>query len=168
MSKSIPEIIKDFFKSKESELPFYTCVFRNDGVVIYKNSSKIDESSIGALMGGVWQAATALASFIPEEKKIQNNHSEIFRFSFDTSSSGIYILPLKFDKFEYYLGVIYCNEINPGFLKNKMRDLSLKFFAHVSERYKPENKTVTTSRSQFLFTEISDEEIDKMFGIVGN
>ena len=49
-------------------------VVRNDGVIVYSNTEDFNESySIGALVGGLWQAAEALNSMI-------SNNSDVFEF----------------------------------------------------------------------------------------
>ena len=93
-------------------------------MILYQNKesqNSLSQASVGALLGGVWQAARALASFIP------NNSAEAYRLSFDTASQGVYVIPIKVFNEELYLGLIYYDEMNPGLIKNKIRDMAMLF-----------------------------------------
>ncbi|MEI8345930.1 MAG: hypothetical protein WCG27_00575 [Pseudomonadota bacterium] len=136
---------------------------RPDGVLLYRKQTLTDslsENSIGALLGGVWQAAQALASFLP-----QSSLPEIFRLSFDTSSQGIYILPVRWKKKDYYLAIIFHNEDNPGAIKLRLREFSNKLTEYL------EKEAVDSSRTKgedgFLFRNITDEEMNKLFAFAG-
>jgi hypothetical protein len=134
---------------------------RQDGVIIYKKDGiglSVSHSSIGALLGGVWQAASTLASFLP-----QKNTKEIFRLSFDTSATGIYIVPFQMKGDDYYLGLLYSDELNPGFIKNRLRDLMMRLEEHLSLFEEEKKKQV----DQNLFENITDDEIEAMFAHTG-
>lgn len=140
---------------------FSVFVCRQDGHLLYNRdymNMGVESSSIGALLGGVWQAATTLASFIPRE-----DNDGIYRLSFDTSDQGIYILPFDHEGESYSLGLLYKNEINPGFLKSRLRDLLMKMNLELDSL---DFEKVTT-RDGFLFDNITDEEMDKVFNING-
>ena len=70
--ENLPRTIKEFFlkeliSSELKENKIFFC--RNDGVVLYGEGSvrnNLDKHSIGALMCGVWQASSTLASFFPK------------------------------------------------------------------------------------------------------
>ena len=123
---NVTKYVESFFKSCEinDKIQRYSFfLIRHDGVVLYHNNNlanSLTKSSIGALLGGVWQAARALASFIPKEES-----SEGYRLSFDTTDQGIYIVPIKVRTEELYLGLIYHGGVNPGFIKNKISLLKL-------------------------------------------
>lgn len=163
----IPKYVESFFKSCEvdSKIDRYSFfLIRQDGVVLYHNNdlgNSLSKSSIGALLGGVWQASKALSEFIPK-----NDNQDMFRLSFDTSSQGIYILPIKVYDEELFLGLIYFDEVNPGLIKNKIRDManSLSEYLHFELENQLSKKTKTnTKKSDFLFENISDAEMDKLF-----
>ena len=87
-----------------------------------------------------------------------------FRFGFDTSSQGIYLFPLNVAGKRYFLGAIYQDCLNPGQLKRQValiKDEMDKIFS--SESASVAKKTITTNREGFLFKDISDEEIDRLF-----
>lgn len=173
-SSRIPKYVETFFQSCEIDEKlnrFSFFMIRYDGVVLYHNNvmgNTMSKSSIGALLGGVWQAAKALAEFIPKEKK-----EEGYRLSFDTSEQGIYIVPVVNDHEELYLGLIYHDEVNPGFIKNKMREMAGSFSEFLNQELKEHGvKNLKASKSSvaddYLFGEISDAEMDRLFAFVTN
>ncbi|MFA6237262.1 MAG: hypothetical protein WC635_08065 [Bacteriovorax sp.] len=164
-NNNIPKYVEAFFKSCEIDEKLHRYSFfliRYDGVVLYHNNNlanSLSKSSIGALLGGVWQAARALADFIPKE-----NAKEGYRLSFDTSSQGVYIVPINAGSEELYLGLIYHDEVNPGFVKNKTREMATGFGEYLEQTLnESSNKINTTSESNFLFRDITDSEMDQMF-----
>ena len=158
--ENLPKLAEEFFTEvadithlKDSSL--FLC--RSDGVPLYvKNelSSEFDSSSVGALLGGVWQAARAMASFIPN-----TNDEDVFRLSFDTSNKGIYIVPIRLGDDEVYLGMIYFNEINPGMIKSKLREMSWRF----SEFWSMTEFGSLEKIDNTLFNNITDEEMENLF-----
>ncbi len=167
VNQSIPRYVETFFRSCEidEKLNRYSFfLIRHDGVVLYHNNNLADslsKSSIGALLGGVWQAARALADFIPKEEK-----QEGYRLSFDTSAQGVYIVPITAGDEELYLGLIYHDEVNPGFIKNKIREMAASFTEYLEAEIKNFATTRNTqkqTKSEFLFGDITDSEMDRLF-----
>jgi hypothetical protein len=162
----IPKYVESFFKSCEVDKKIERYSFfliRQDGVVLYHNNdlgNSLSKSSIGALLGGVWQASKALSEFIPK-----NDNQDMFRLSFDTSSQGIYILPIQVFDEELFLGLIYFDEVNPGFIKNKIRDMatSLSEYLHFELENHLSKKTKSNNKEDYLFDNITDAEMDKLF-----
>ena len=165
MSQGINEQLKTFFNQYgylENNCRFF--VFREDGLILY--SSKTVEtktaSSCGALMGGTWQAAMTLISFIGKNKKQAD-----FRLSFDSSQEGVHILSSgQFHNHKVYLGAIFTGQVNPAMLKNKIKNLNFKlsdFIKSCSAEIKKSN-----NEENFLFSNITDSEIDAMFSVVEN
>ena len=164
------EFINDFlneYLEKGAMNNFSVFVCRQDGQLVYNQDHMnmgVEKSSIGALLGGVWQAATTLASFIPNADENENQiEQNIFRLSFDTSRKGIYILPFMHDNEKYSLGLLYKDEVNPGFLKSRLRDLLMKMTVEMGNL---KLKKIKTSKN-YLFSDITDEEMDKVFNING-
>lgn len=148
------EVEKD---QKLSKCSVFLC--RQDGVVLFstiESAQKHNESSIGALVSGVWQAANSLSGFISADTE------KIFRLSFDTSDSGVYILNINYDGSGYYLGVLFNDEINPGLLKSKVRGLSDKV-----DNLEVEGPSSSCRLDEPLFENITDAEIDDMFSTAG-
>lgn len=154
---NLNEKISNFFDQDDSLKNFDFFIFRNDGISIFHHSSVYDKNSAGALISSVWHASSTLMNFMP-----QKNQDE-FRFSFDTSNGGIYILPIKFEFTEYLFALIFKNEMNPALVKNKMRDLKYKLEQFINKSKK--SNAVKNVRKSYLFNEISEEEMDKLFSI---
>ncbi len=162
----IPKYIEEFFLSFDVDQRlnrFSFFLIRQDGVILYQNKKDklINTHSIGALLGGVWQASHALSEFIPSKSKEVD-----YRLSFDTSSDGIYIVPIDTVTDKFYLGLIYYNELNPGFLKSKIRDIatSLAEYLLMQKVVKKDNLKIEKP----LFENITDAEMDRIFSFAKN
>lgn len=126
---------------------------RPDGVLLYDSGNSTEAATIGALVSGAWQASRALAG----------KSKEYFRFSFDTSDSGVYILPVEITSKEFFVACIYENVTNTGQLKMKLRKLKTQ----IEEQFKNADYNDNSS-ADFLFRNITDDEIDNLFAIAGN
>lgn len=154
---NINTLVKQFFVENDFQLlADKISVVRSDGVVVFSSTEDFNESySIGALVGGVWQAANALNTIVSKKSDVLE-----FRLSFDTSSEGIYILPFDHNDKHYFICSIYKNEKNPAVLKNKMRNIKQTLSFYLKEMVV---ESVTQSRGGYLFSDITDEEMDKLF-----
>jgi len=151
---------KNIFENSYWPTHYQLFVCRNDGVILYQNTDRdnnLDSHSIGALIGGVWQAAKSLSDFIPGP-----DLKDGYRLSFDTSSQGVYILPFSLNGIEYYLGAIYKDEKNPAKIKNLMRSKIFSLEKHFSTET---NAKQLSDKEQYLFKNISDQEMDDIFNI---
>ena len=161
-----PEKIERFFKevadiSVLANSSLFVC--RADGVNLFHMNGlgqEANEMSVGALLGGVWHAARELVKFIPKQ-----NDEDVFRLSFDTSSQGVYILPIKLVDEEFYLGLIYFDEMNPGFVKSRLRDLAFRLQEFLE---KDSEKKAAKKDESVLFENISDDEMDNLFSFASN
>lgn len=155
---NVNAIVKQFFIENDfHKIASKMAVVRQDGHIVYANTENFNEShSIGALVGGLWQAAEALNSLVSTNSDIYD-----FRLSFDTSAQGIYVLPFELSKNVFYICAIYKEINNPAVLKKNLRNLkdTLSFYL---------DETVDTreiKREGYLFNNISDEEMDKLFNL---
>lgn len=171
----IPKLVETYFKScdideKVDRFSFF--MIRSDGVVLYQNKKNKKDlqlsASVGALLSGVWQASSALSSFIPDKKQ-----DEGYRLSFDTTSQGIYIVPISTEFEDLYLGLIYFEETNPGLIKSKMREMAEKVTSFLNEEFKKIkmkeaslNSKIKTGKAEYLFSNITDAEMDRLFAFV--
>lgn len=131
-------------------------IYRDDGINIFTKDEK-NKSTIGALVAGVWQASSELS------KNVKIESDKEFQFNFYNSNSGVYLISICANSNQYIIGTSYENEINPGKLK-----LELRRFAKNIEAFITKFKNVETKvRTEYLFNEISDHEIDAMFSTVG-
>lgn len=163
---NLNKLVREFFEENEFDrLSNKLAVTRSDGTVIYCNSKdSFEASNIGALASGIWQAASSLSALV--------NKSEAplsFRLAFDTSSEGIYILPLALGEMECNLCCVFKDQINPGKLKQNMRNIAFLLEAFMREEFLRLKSTVrpTKIRSGYLFENITDEEMDRLFGVAG-
>ena len=159
--KNFNDLIKNFFETNNvGQMAARVSVVRNDGIILYSNiNDYLEASSIGALTGGLWQAAQALSSLATNN----TSESEGFRLSFDTTNQGLYILPFKIDNKEYFLCSIYEDVVNPGLLKRDFRNIKDRLVNYIKEN---EIKTVEI-KSGFLFNNITDAEMDNLFSATG-
>lgn len=162
---NLTSLLKEFFVENEfNTVSEKVAVVRNDGTVVYSNSiDSMEASNIGALASGIWQAAQSLSSLVNSSIV-----KESYRMAFDTSSDGIYLLPVNLGGRDCYLCCIFKDQINPGKLKQNMRNIAflLEAFAR-EESFQAENQDTVGEESGFLFTDITDEEMDKLFGVAG-
>lgn len=143
-------------KSSKCE-DFEIFLVRQDGLLLYHHHDEkknVDAQSISVLISGAWSASKELQS------RMGSNEEETLRFSFDNSDCGLYILPLKSGKLETFLAMYYEKEANPGFLKQRFRVLKDK----LQEKIEVSSVKV---KSGFLFKDISDEEMDRLFSFGG-
>ena len=165
-NKRYPQLITQFFNNSQikKELgkeEFY--IFRSDGILVY-NQSKTSDASVAALMAGSWQAAMALSG-----QSMLDHLKDDFRFSFDTSSNGVYILPINLKSEKLYMGLLYKNVENPGYLKNKFRMIVEKLCDYLEYQTKKTTPVMTEKdrkRDGYLFNEISDDDMNKLFGFL--
>ncbi|MBK23783.1 MAG: hypothetical protein CME70_07225 [Halobacteriovorax sp.] len=144
---------------KKNSIESTLILARQDGVVVFEQDQEIsekDKQTLGALMAGAWQAAEAMANFFPVEEK------NYFRLGFDTSDSGIYILPINASTEKFYLGLFFKNEINPAILKNKLRNVSQQIIEELSIYF-----DARENMEEPLFENITDDEIEKIFSFAG-
>lgn len=146
--------IKKFFEENDyHRLADNILVLRNDGIVVF-STDKNEDLSLGALVAGVWQAAQALSS------SVSTNHAfSDFRLSFDSSSDGVYVVPMTLVENDYYLCSIYQGEQNPGKLKRNIRLVA----ANLELFLKDHKDEVRSHREGYLFSDITDAEIDRLF-----
>ena len=156
---TISEKIKSILDLKKSAISARIFLSREDGITIYDSVQNNTTSSVSALVSGVWQASEALISLASPSQNIME-----FRLGFDTSSQGIYLYPVYLSGKRYLLGAIYRDCLNPGQLKRQLamikEEIDLIFF---EEPISTKSKKKFPEREGFLFQEISDDEIDRLF-----
>ncbi len=160
MSKlNLTERVKLLLEPKRVSVDARLFVTRDDGITIYDSVQNQTTTSVAALVSGVWQASEALMNLV-------NQNSDVleFRLGFDTSSQGIFLVPLEISGKRYFLGAIYTGLTNPGQLKRRVAMMKDEFdvvFAQSMPVKKP--MMAFEAREGFLFKDISDEEIDRLF-----
>lgn len=155
--KSINSIVKNIIDPKLNTIDARLFVSRNDGITIYDSVQDDTTSSVSALVSGVWQASEALMGLVGNNDDLLE-----YRLGFDTSSKGIYLFSFEMDGKTYCCGAIFRDCINPGFLKRQV--LMLK--TELENQQLPVANEGT--KAGYLFSEISDEEMDGLFALGGN
>jgi hypothetical protein len=156
---NVTEKIKHLLEPKKKTLKARLFVTREDGVTIYDSVQNDTTASVSALVSGVWQASEALVTMAHPHKDVME-----FRFAFDTSSHGIYLFPFNVNGKRYFLGALYLDCINPGHLKHQISKVKEEVDRCFFEQPNAQLTDKDTKREGFLFTDISDEEIDRLFG----
>lgn len=162
---NITALVKEFFVDNEfHRISEKVAVVRNDGTVLYSNSiNSLEASNIGALASGIWQAAQSLSSLVNKELP-----EDAYRMSFDTSSDGIYLLPTTLGASQCYFCCIFREQLNPGKLKQSMRNISFLLEAFIQEEtMRHAQKDEPVRNGGYLFQNITDEEMDQLFGVAG-
>jgi hypothetical protein len=147
VNDKIKNIIKNFETKNVNHF-----VLRKDGICLYSNFSKKGFESSIALMAGMWQASEALGEFA----NLENDEG---RICFESSSSGI-IIHKFLNNSDLIYAVQYKDVLNPGFFKMKLKGL----IKSIDEELKSSLKEFKVQdNNEFLFSEISDDEINRIF-----
>jgi hypothetical protein len=158
---TITEKVKLILDPKLNGLKARLFVSRDDGITIYDSVQNHTTTSVAALVSGVWQASEALMNLVDKENQIMD-----FRLGFDTTSQGIYLYPLCLGGKKYFLGAIYGDCLNPGQLKRQVSlikdEMEIFFAAEPVSR-----KVIVSAREGYLFQDISDSEMDRLFSLGG-
>ena len=160
--KQIPvtEKMKKILDPKMGGIKARLFVTREDGITVYDSIQDATTTSVAALVSGVWQASEALMGLVKTDLEIMD-----FRLGFDTSSEGIYLCPFTMSGKRYFLGAIYNSCLNPGQLKRQVAMIKeeidqLLLKDEIKAERRPEVK-----REGYLFQDITDEEIDRLFSL---
>lgn len=159
---SVGERMKLVLEPKKGGIDARLFVTREDGITVYDSVQNQTTTSVAALVSGVWQASEALMGLVR-----QNNNIMEFRLGFDTSSEGIYLFPFELEGKRYFLGAIYQDCLNPGQLKRRIALIKDEMDLLFSQLPTTKTSKSSSGREGFLFQEISDEEIDRLFGVRG-
>lgn len=158
---TVTEKIKLVLDPKLNGIKARLFVTREDGITIYDSVQNNTTTSVAALVSGVWQASEALMNLVYKQNEVMD-----FRLGFDTSSQGIYLFPFTLSGKRYFLGAIYSDCLNPGQLKRQIAMIKEEM-ERLFEAEPLPKKTIMSSRSGYLFQDISDAEIDRLFSLGG-
>lgn len=158
---TVTERVKHILDPKRGGLKARLIVTREDGITIYDSIQNQTTTSIAALVSGVWQASEAMMNLVNGQSDIME-----FRLGFDTSSQGIYLFPFMLSGKRYFLGAIYQDCLNPGQLKRQIAMIKEEMDLLFSMDPLPK-KDFVVKREGYLFQDISDEEIDRLFSLGG-
>lgn len=159
---NVMEKMKLILEAKKAGIKARLFVSRDDGITIYDSVQNQTTTSVSALVSGVWQASEALMGIANPSSNVME-----YRFAFDTSSQGVYLFPLSVGGKRYFLGALYQDCVNPGQLKRQVAMIK----AEMDRLFQNEPAVIKTkpsvSREGYLFQEISDEEMDRLFSVGG-
>lgn len=158
----VTKTVKGILDQKKIKIQARLFVTREDGITIYDSVQDSTTSSVAALVSGMWQASEALMGLVHKNQEPMD-----FRLGFDTSSHGITLFPLKLSGKKYFMGAIYENCLNPAQLKRQVSLIKSEIVSAVPEKSVPQKKIELKGREGFLFQDISDEEIDRLFSLGG-
>jgi hypothetical protein len=160
------EQVKTLLGPQRERIPARLFVTRDDGITVFDTVQDATTSSVAALVSGVWQASEAMMGMVDASQDVMD-----FRLGFDTSSQGVLLFPFRAHGKKYFLGAIYRECLNPGQLKRQVSQLKEHLSLELGEAQieappKPARRD-EVMRDEFLFKDISDEEIDRLFSIGG-
>jgi len=158
---TVTEKVKFVLDQKLNGLNARLFVTREDGITIYDSVQNNTTTSVAALVSGVWQASEALMNLVYQQNEVMD-----FRLAFDTSSQGIYLFPFNLSGKRYFLGAIYNDCLNPGLLKRQIAMIKEEMERLFIDEPLPK-KAVFSARQGYLFHDISDSEIDRLFSLGG-
>jgi hypothetical protein len=158
---SVTEKVKLILEPKLDGINARLFVTREDGITIYDSIQNNTTTSVAALVSGVWQASEALMGLVYKQSDVMD-----FRLGFDTSSQGIFLFPFSLSGKRYFLGAIYNECLNPGQLKRQIALIKEEMERLFINEPIPK-KNVVSKRQDFLFQDISDAEIDRLFSLGG-
>jgi hypothetical protein len=158
---SVTEKVKLILEPKLDGINARLFVTREDGITIYDSIQNNTTTSVAALVSGVWQASEALMGLVYKQNDVMD-----FRLGFDTSSQGIFLFPFSLSGKRYFLGAIYNDCLNPGQLKRHIALIKEEMERLFINEPIPK-KIVISKRQDFLFQDISDAEIDRLFSLGG-
>ena len=158
---SVIEKVKLILEPKLDGINARLFVTREDGITIYDSIQNNTTTSVAALVSGVWQASEALMGLVYKQNDVMD-----FRLGFDTSSQGIFLFPFSLSGKRYFLGAIYNDCLNPGQLKRQIALIKEEMERLFINEPIPK-KSVVSKRQDFLFQDISDAEIDRLFSLGG-
>ena len=162
-SLNVAEKIKGVLDARKVKIKARLFVTREDGITVYDSVQDKTTTSVAALVSGVWQASEALMGMVQ-----QGQDAMEFRLGFDSSSQGIYLFPFSLSGKRYFLGAIYSDCLNPGQLKRQVALVKEEFDRTFGDEPVPQKVASKAPRREgFLFQDISDDEIDRLFSVGG-
>ena len=170
----LKERLIDFLSKNQTSPSSVLALVRKDGMIYVSTLSEKSSFyySLGALAGGLWQAAVSLIK--SSSLKGKND----LRLHFESTSEGFIILPLIKNEDELYLCCVYEDMLNPAKLRRQVimlqQELQEQFNQEKSSPSKIKNQQKENSRiiskrssnvtnSSLLFENITDKEMDDLF-----
>lgn len=135
-------------------------IVRRDGLMVWEHQTGPQSQALAALCSGVWEAAFAMAQAAGTTTRPQG-----FRLVFDDAAAGVLVFPMTVDNQLYYLGGVYHGCTNPGRLRRQVQMLKDNVEAALtSTGAVVAPSPVANDREGYLFKDITDAEMDRLFG----
>jgi|SRR5690606_20155284 len=133
-------------------------IANQDGICLFSNKKDASDISLGALLGGVWQASRALL----DVKKIGHSRISELRLAYDDGENGFCVVAVEIAGRLSYACLLFSNEVAPGAVRTQLRHWCDDLAECLKDWKAP------ASRSGYLFKDVTDEEIDRLFGFGSN
>ncbi len=162
LSCEISNYLEDIENNISLDHDIFVC--RKDGVCLFKElSENVNAQTVGALVAGMWQAAESVNSI----NTISVNE---YMLQFSTSQQGVMVYPLYLEDEIFLLTTLFGEELNPGKLKNSCRKLRDQLVNNYTDyqQMRPKEISNEKKKQEFLFSNISDKEIDQLFSFAGS
>lgn len=159
---SLQQDMREFFKQMEIPSGVRIIVSRQDGIQMVDTHKDNLSQSLSALCAGSWEASWAMLKTM----RPRDNFND-YRFCFDTSSHGVLILPFPLKNQIFYIAGIYDNALNPALLKRKIQNLKIQLVNQLEKKINSSSSKLAEIpvNENYLFTDITDEEMDRLFGL---
>jgi hypothetical protein len=160
---SLSEKIKSVLIPKLNGIQARLFVTREDGITIFDSVQDTTTTSVAALVCGLWQASEALINLAHPKQDILE-----FRLGFDTSSQGVFLYPFVLEGKRFFLGAIYSDCLNPAQLKRRIAMIKEEIDRlYPNQEHSYISWSRVSERNGFLFQDITDEEMDRLFSVGG-
>ncbi len=133
-------------------------VVRRDGLMVWDGTPDDRSQPLAALCGGMWEASFAMARTAGAATSPSG-----FRLVFDDAAAGVLVYPLTVHGETYFLGGIYRDCVNPARLRHRVQELRGRLEGLLAEGQAP--VAAQAERAGYLFADITDAEMDRLFGI---
>ena len=159
---TVENTLLDHYKKLDVEIPstgFTILAISAEGQVLAQmgeEKERKDLQSLGALLAGVWQASEALKDFMSTEED-----KDELRLNFQNAHSGYLLLPPTPKNPKITFAFLFEKQTNPG----KIKYLAGKIRSHFDE-IEILRKDMG-SEEEYLFKNITEDEVDKLFSFAG-
>jgi len=164
MVPQFPQRLSEAFEQRRLPEGVRLMVVRRDGLLVWDAAPDGQSQSLAALCGGVWEASLAMAQTAGAAQG-----PEGFRLVFDDAAAGVLVFPLTLEGQTYYLAGVYVDCVNPARLRRQVQELrdaiadGWKAPPVTTPKLAP--ATNNKGREGYLFSDITDEEMDRLFGV---
>ncbi len=159
---TVENTLLDHFQKLDLEIPaqgFTILAISAEGQVLAQMGEERESKelqSLGALLAGVWQASEALKDFLTTKED-----QDELRLNFQNAHSGYLLLPPSEKNPKITFAFLFEKQTNPG----KIKFLAGKIRTHFDEIEILQKDT--GKAEEYLFKNITEDEVDKLFSFAG-